>query len=340
MVRDRLRVTIADLAEAAGTSKAAVSYALNDQPGVSESTRHHILKTAERIGYHRGPARRSRRRTTAAGRPELGVALSPTRHRGETPNYYVAELLAGVEREAQRHDVQLNTQIWTPDFRPDRSRKADGMLFLGGAFDPDSLADIEPPAIIVGTSFPQLAIDSVLADNRQGAYLATTHLLDQGCRKLALINGPDHATTTSRKLTGFEDALHHRGIPRENAEVVQAEFAAEAGEAAARTLLSDSEPPDGIVAGDDVIAIGAMHAAFDLRLRVPEDVRITGFGDSPTASLIRPALSSVDVFLQQMGQIAVRRMLDLLGSDDTDLPSVRSLVSPRLVVRSSSGSAP
>lgn len=329
-MEDTAKPTLDDLARAAGISRTAASYALNGQPGVSDQTRRHVVEVAGRIGYrHQARARQARAGT-------LGAALSPTRHRGETPNYYVAELLAGAEGEARSQRFQVNVEVWTAERGAAVPEGIDGMLFLGGAFDPDVIAQVGVPSVLVGTSFPQLRIDAVLADNRQGVYLATAHLLDQGCERVALLNGPARAGTTNSKLIGYQDALQERGREPHRSDVTQAEFAVEAGEEAARTLLRRKDRPDGIVAGDDVIAIGALHAAAELGLRVPEDVAIVGFGDSPTSALLRPPLSSIDVFLQQMGQIAVRRLLDRLSAPGTEQPYVRSLVSPRLVVRGSS----
>ena len=332
-MEDSAKPTLDDLARAAGISRTAASYALNHRPGVSDETRRHVLDVAGRIGYrHQGRSRRARPRLAGT----LGAALSPTRHRGETPNYYVAELLAGAEGEAHRQRFQVNVEMWAPERGPEIPEGTDGMLFLGGAFDPDAIARVDVHAIVVGTSFPQLQIDAVLADNRQGVYLAASHLLDQGCRRVALLNGPASAATTNSKLIGYQDALQERGLEQDPSDVALAEFSVEAGEEAARALLRRRRRPDGIVAGDDVIAIGALHAAADLGIAVPEDVAIVGFGNSPTSSLLRPPLSSIDVFLQQMGQIAVRRLIDRLAAPDTDQPYVRSLVSPRLVVRGSS----
>lgn len=335
-MEDAAKPTLDDLARAAGISRTAASYALNGQPGVSAETRRHVVEVASRIGYrHQGRTRQPR--PGRAG--NLGAALSPTRHRGETPNYYVAELLAGAEGEARRQRFQVNVEMWTPERGPEVPEGTDGMLFLGGAFDPDVIARVNVPAIIVGTSFPQLRIDAVLADNRQGVHLAASHLLDQGCQRVALLNGPARAATTNSKLIGYQDALQERGLEWRRSDVKQVEFSVEAGEEAARSLLSRPERPDGIVAGDDVIAIGALHAAAGLGIRVPEDVAIVGFGNSPTSALLRPPLSSIDVFLQQMGQIAVRRLLDRLGAPGTEQPYVRSLVNPRLIVRGSSAGA-
>jgi DNA-binding LacI/PurR family transcriptional regulator len=325
---------LGDVAREAGVSKSAASYVLNGRPGVSGATRTRVLEVAERIGYrHRGAGR---------GRPAgtLGAVLSPTRRHGETPNYFVAELLAGAEREARRLGYELSIGWWDPERGTEPRPGVRAVLFLGGAFEPDALARISTPAVVVGTTFPSLHLDAVLADNRRGLYLATTHLLDLGRRRLALLNGPARASTTSSKQLGFQDAFLERELAWEDRPMRRLAFSAEAGEEAALSLLRSSSPPDGIVAGDDVIAIGALHAAARLGIRVPEELAIVGFGDSPAASLLRPSLSSVHVFLQEMGSLGVRRLVHRLQEDPKEGPRVQSLVAPELVVRRSSGGSP
>ncbi|MFZ0217850.1 MAG: LacI family DNA-binding transcriptional regulator [Candidatus Dormiibacterota bacterium] len=329
-----LRARLEDVAREARVSKAAASYVLNGRPGVSDGTRDRVLEVASRLGYHHRRAPRGPLPGAVAG--TLGAALSPTRHEGETPNYYVAELLAGVEREARRNRYHVNVEMWTAGHDAEVPEGIDGMLFLGGAFDPAALARIRIPALLVGTSFPQVSLDAVLADNRLGAYLATAHLLDGGRRRIALLNGPPHATTTNSKQAGFQDALWERELPSGSALAVRVEFTVGAGEAGARALLTGPKVPDAIVTGDDVIAIGVLNAAADLGIRVPDDLAIVGFGDSPTGALLRPALSSVHVFQQEMGRLGVRRLLDRLRESSESTPCVRSLVSPELVVRESS----
>lgn len=328
------RPRLQDLAREVGISRTAVSYVLNGRPGVSEETRRRVLQAVERIGYRHPRASRGSSPGESGG--TLGAALSPTRHQGETPNYFVAELLAGVEQEARRHGFQVNVEMWTPGRSPGSLGSVQGMLFLGGAFDLAAITEVPVPSVLVGTSFAQAPTDSVLADNRRGTYLSTAHLLGRGLRRLALLNGPPHAGTTSSKQVGFLDAFRERELPWNAADMPQLEFTAEAGEEMTRTLLSSSTPPDGIVAGDDVIAIGALHAAQELGVRVPDELAIVGFGDSPAGALLRPALSTVHVFQEEMGRLAVRRLLDRLGDVSGSAPCVRSLVSPTLVVRESS----
>jgi DNA-binding LacI/PurR family transcriptional regulator len=328
------RPRLEDLAREVGISRTAVSYVLNGRPGVSEETRQRVLRAVERIGY-RHP-RASRGSSPGEGGGTLGAALSPTRHQGETPNYFVAELLAGVEKEARGHGFQINVEMWTPGRSPGSLGAVQGMLFLGGAFDPAAITSVPVPSVLVGTSFAQVPTDSVLADNRRGIYLSTAHLLQQGLRRLALLNGPPHAGTTSSKQVGFLDAFRERELPWNAADMPQLEFSVAAGEEMTRALLNSSTPPDGVVAGDDVIAIGALHAAQELGVRVPDELAIVGFGDSPAGALLRPALSTVHVFQEEMGRLAVRRLLDRLGDVSGSAPYVRSLVSPTLVVRESS----
>lgn len=328
------RPRLVDVAREAGISKAAASYVLNGRLGVSEETRDRVLGVAMRMGYrHRGGAA-GPLRGMAAG--SIGVLLSPTRRDGEAPNYFVAELLAGVDVEARRQRQQLRVSWWEPEAAIESLPGVDGVLLLGGSFDPDALLGYASPLVLVGASFPKLQADAVLADNRQAAYLATAHLLRRGRRRPVLLNGPGHSPTTSLKEVGYREALI-AGAASPESPAVRVDFTVEAGEAAARSLLTGPHPPDGIVAGDDVIAIGALHAAQAVGARVPEDVAVIGFGDSPEASVMRPHLSSVHLFLREMGALSVRRLLDRIRGPGERPPAVRSLVSPRLVARASTG---
>lgn len=326
------RPRLEDVARAAGVSKAAASYVLNGNGRIAEDTRERVLAAAATIGYsvHR-PARQVATGQTAA----LGAVLSPTRYESEIPNYYVAELLAGVEEEARSRSLAVHVTRWTgrvPAMALDGS--VDGLLFLGGAFEPARLALAPLPAVLVGTSFPELELDAVLADNRRGMYLATRHLLEAGCVRPALVNGPDHAPTSDSKWLGFRDALKERGIRPDAFQVVFAEFSPEAGYHWTSRMLREPDVPDGLVVGDDAIAVGVLQAAEDMRVAVPEGLAIVGYGDSDVGQVLRPALSSVRVFQRRMGRLAVSRLVDRLeGRTDG---YVRILVGPELVPRGSS----
>jgi LacI family transcriptional regulator len=313
-------------------SKTAVSYALNGTGRLGEDTRQRVQTAAAELGYR---VHRAAREVATGQAGAIGAVLSPTRHEGETPNYYVAELLAGVEDEARRKQLAVQVAMWdghTPPMAADGS--VDGLLYLGGAFDPAVLAQVALPAVLVGTSFSEVEMDAVLADNRRGIYLAASHLLAAGCRRLALLNGPHHAPTSDSKWLGFRDALKQRSLDPDGFEVVFTDFLPEAGYEAGRRLLEGGSPPDGLVVGDDAIAVGALHAAQDLGIEVPAQLGVVGYGDSELGRMLRPALSSVRVFQRRMGRLAVRRLADRLRGRAEGY--IRILVGPELVVRESS----
>ncbi|MGH7912646.1 MAG: substrate-binding domain-containing protein [Candidatus Dormibacteraceae bacterium] len=243
----------------------------------------------------------------------LGAILSPTRHEGETPNYYVAELMQGVAAETKRAGFELQVAMWDgalPEMA--HARNLRGLLFLGGNFAPEVLRTLRRPIVLVGTFFPQVACDAILADNHRGAYLATRHLLELGCRRLGLVNGPGHATTSDSKWLGYRDALHEWGQEVDPAIVAAADFLPAEGYDAARALLGGPQRPDGLFVADDAIALGVLQAASDLGLRVPRDLAVVGYGDSPMAAMLRPPLTSVRVFQRRMARLATHRLLERL----------------------------
>lgn len=327
------RPRLEDVAGAAGVSKATVSYALNGGGGIAPETRERVLEVAAQLGYQ---PRRRRSVTPRGG--TLGAILSPTRAEGETPNYYVAELLEGAEAGARRAGLELQVAMWNgslPEMA--RSRHIQGLLFLGGAFPPDVLCTLDKPIVLVGTFFPQLACDVAMADNERAAYLATRHLIRAGGRRVGLVNGPAHAATSDSKWLGYRAALREAGREVDPALVAAADFLPTQGYDAGRRLLEAAVAPDALFVGDDAIALGVLQAAADLGLRVPDDLAVVGFGDSPMARMLRPELSSIRVFQHRMGRTATQRLLTRLRGG-AESP-VRMLLEPELVVRGSSDPA-
>lgn len=327
---DAPRPRLEDIGRAAGVSKATVSYALNGGGAIAPETRERVLEVAAQLGYRpRGRGVEPLRRGT------LGAILSPTRHEGETPNYYVAELLQGAAAEARRAGFELQVAMWDgslPEMA--HARNLGGLLFLGGLFPADVLRTLDRPIVLVGTFFPQLACDAVMADNHRAAYLATRHLLAAGRTRVGLVNGPLHATTSDSKWLGYRDALREAGRDVDPTLVAAADFLPAQGYAAARRLLEAADPPDALFVGDDAIALGVLQAAADQGRRVPDDLAVVGHGDSPMAPMLRPELSSVRVFQRRMARLATQRLLTRIrGGAESH---VRMLLEPELIVRGSS----
>lgn len=326
-------VTIGDLAVELGISKATVSYALNNKPGVSAETRSKVLALAEKSGYrHRG--RKTSRPTKTA---IIGAVLSGTSS-DASPNYYVTELLVGAEEACRAAGYTLMVSAWDGSPVPEAFRAAGvvGVLYLGGSFDLSAIELSEIPKVLVGTAPSTGSCDAVLADNYQGAYLATAHLIEGGRRRPCFINGPSTTATSQSKLTGFLAAVRAAGIAESECTVVSGDFTLDSGYELTRQVFSGDAPrPDSVFVADDPMALGCLRALDDLGLDVPGEVAVVGFGDSLAGRSSRPTLSTVEVFQTQLGAIGARFLIERITG--TNGPQQRILVAPRLVVRESSG---
>lgn len=326
------RITLREVATAAGVSLATASYAINGKTAVSPATRERVLAAAKELGYRRT---RIAREPGSRAMTRIGAVLSPTFVLTEEPNYYIAELLGGVQAEAAARRFQVEVRTWGDD---DGAALADGgvagILYLGGSFPSDLAAPQGIEAIVVGTMLPNSSIDAVLADNRVGAYAAVSHLIAQGKRRIGFINGPSRTLTSEEKLLGYREALYAHGIEPDSQLIRIGDFTIASGYRLTQDLLAVTSRPDALFIADDPMAVGALHALEDVGVQVPREIAIVGYGDSPAGLYLRPTLSTVRVFQQRMGVLATRRLLDRLAGDAEE--QVRILVSPSLVVRESS----
>jgi DNA-binding LacI/PurR family transcriptional regulator len=326
------RVTLADIATRSGFSKATVSYALNGREGVSERARTEILELAKSLGYvRRGP----RRDFDSRQDRKIGVVISRTEPDGSL-NYYITSLLAGFEEHCRQAGIALEVATWEgwSTYGSIRDGAISGFAYLGGSFTTDILAGAPEPSVLIGTDCPGWAYDTVLADNRRGAYLATKHLLEQGRLRLGMINGPRTTRTSESKWAGFQDALAEFATASEVGTEV-GEFSFESGyEAVKRFFTGKRESPNGLFVADDPMALGACRALSDLGIAVPQEVAVVGFGNSPAGAIARPTISTVEVFKSHLGSIGASLLLDRL--DGVPAPHQLILVAPSLVVRESS----
>jgi LacI family transcriptional regulator len=177
--------------------------------------------------------------------------------------------------------------------------------------------------------------DLVHTSDTAGARELTAHLIERGYRRLAFLGGEQSATPTRERLDGFRQALSAAGRAAEVDDIVFQEFTRNGGREGAATLLDRQDRPDAIVAGNDLIAIGVLDVARERGLRVPEDLAVTGYDDIEAASLVSPALTTVENPAREIGRTCARLLLERLDGDVSDVTRTVAL-SHRLVVRQSS----
>lgn len=334
------RARLTDVATVAGVSIATVSRVLNGKPGVSPQARQGVMAALDMLGYERP----ERLRTRSAGLiglivPELSnpvfpalaqVVESALTERGYTP--LLCTQSPGGTTEDQYVEILLEHGV-------------DGIVFVSG-LHADSSASTERYHRLRGRGVPFVMVNgfaqgvdapSISTDDASAVEQAVRHLVSLGHRRIGLAIGPTRLVPARRKRDAFCDALARQLGEREpEAHVVSTLFTVEGGQAAASELLDSGHTA--IVCGSDLMALGVVRCARNRGLRVPEDVSVVGFDDSPLIAFTEPPLTTIRQGVDVLGRAAV----DALVSEIAGTPVSRAemLVHPELVVRGSTTTAP
>jgi len=328
------RSTIRDVALEAGVSTATVSRVLNGSPKVSAGTRAVVLGAMERHGF---TARR--RRSRAMPLRDLVAVRCPY-----TLTDYFGVILSGVARslrlrgkglflsaEAEEGDEASLAELLRPEM-------TDGAVLILPPEPSAKLLDLRAqgyPFVVIDprTALPA-DIAAVSAAHLTGSRLATEHLIKLGHRRIAAIAGPLNWIATDGRLLGYRAALAATGhLAPEELVQVGGEPTIAHGLEAARRLLDLPDRPTGIVAFNDKIAIGAMEAAAERNLRVPEDLSVVGFDDLDLSRVVVPHLTTVRQPLEEMARLGVELLIRLI--ERREIHTLHIELATELVVRSS-----
>lgn len=323
------RVTINDVARAAGVSVATVSKVINSRYGVAPATSERVLGVVAELGYESSLVASSlRRRTTNV----IGILVAEFEP-------FSTELLKGVsgalvgsgyELLAYAGSLSDNQVGWE---RRSLSRLAGTLI--------DAAVIVTPTVLSPAASIPVVAIDphtgpagqtTIDSDNAGGGRAATQHLIDLGHRRIAHVRGRTDLESALLRERGYRDALAGAGIPFDPELVRDGGYSAAVTTEVARELLTLPDRPTALFAANDLSAIRVVEVAQQLGLRVPQDVSVVGFDNIPEAANCAPPLTTIAQPLQQMGAEAVRMLLDLLLGLERE-QHVR--LPARLVVRAS-----
>ena len=319
------RVTIADVATAAGVSKTAVSFAFNSPEKLAGATLERVLGVARDLGYAPHPAARalSMRRSGAIG------VLIPQRLSTIFANPFLSELIQGLGELCEEHDL---TMLLVPPLAGSlegaiRRASVDGFIALGLSPDDGALETLDRlgiPAVLVDSEGSSLH-PSVNVDDAGGAEEAAQHLLDLGHRHMAIIELPPTQAkvattpTASRRLAGYHTALDRAGAPKPHS--VNAVTTMAAGAQAFESLPKGKRRPTGILAMSDTVAIGVMAAAQSAGVKVPQELSVVGYDDLPMAAWTSPGLTTVRQPIIEKGRVAARLLIQLLQGRSVESPA-------------------
>lgn len=328
--------TLQDIALAVGVTPTTVANALKGRGNVSEATRNRILQCAKELRYQPNMLARS----LAQGKTYTLGFLLPT-----IANPFYPEIAEAIERTAHQHSYQMllcNTLYDSALGRQqlDRlvSRWVDGVIVMGVSMD---IAAISAhfqhglPTVLCNWQENEVIEDipHVSADFHCAGKLAAQHLLSLGHQCMAVIVDLPRQTL---RLQGFCEALQAAGVTLDHKMIQQGNSTLESGYAATQHLLSQPERPTAIFATTDWMALGAIEAAQDAGLRIPQELSIIGLDDIVVSTHIRPPLTTVAVPKFQVAKEATELLLGLINKE-ADLPMLR-LIEPLLIVRQSTAS--
>jgi len=331
------RVTLLDVANSSGLSRATVSLVLRDSPLVAEETRQRVLEAMQNLGYvyHRPAANlRSHKSHT------VGLVVS------DITNPFFAELTMSIEAQLDKANY-VSLLCNTSEMLSKQERllstmqeySADGILLSPVRGTP--LATIEKlqrsrlPFVLFGRYVPGIQADYVGADNIFGAGVAVEHLISLGHRKIAFIGGPVNTSTRQEREQGWRQAQTNHNVPINESFVVTTAATREGGSQAIRQLLQLPDKPTACLCFNDVMAFGVILGLQSMNLRPGADFAVIGFDDIAESAMIHTKLTTMAMSPRQIGAEAVQLLLDLIENPD-QLPR-QIILQPQLVIRESCG---
>jgi LacI family transcriptional regulator len=332
-------VTSVDLAAHLGLSQSTVSRVMRGDPAVTEKTTKRVLAAARELGYVPNSAARSlvTKRARAIGvvvadlkSPFYPAVVDAIQHRLSQQGYRMALI----------RDPDIPKDVDSVDVLDPAT--VDGMIFVSARRKSRTVRKVlerNTPVVLLSRNDPTLNLEAVLSDDEGAGELVIDHLAGLGHREIAILSVPRDRTNGAAREDGARRALKRRGIAVPKSYVLRGEIDHEHGVQMATELLSVDRPPSAIFCVTDELAFAALDAAARLGVRIPEELSVVGFDDSPQAEWAMINLTTVHQPIEDMAGEAVRLLLARIDQDVPEQPGAR-VFPVTLHVRGTTGPAP
>ena len=329
------RITIEDVAKAAGVSRQTVSRAINDKGEISRETKERVMQAVQKLGYR--PNRLAQSMVTQRTHT-IGLVL------GNITNPFFPEVTRGVQDMAQANDY--NVFLCNTDDKADvemqmlRSLAAqgvDGIILFSHQANEDDLrtfADTYHPIVVINRILHHPHVSILMVDNDRGGKLAADYFISQGHQRMGVLTNSHSSLSQVRRIGGFRRQLQACGLIFTDDHIVAALANLDGGYLGAKQLLERHPDTTAIFTYNDLMALGAMRACRELNRPVPEEIAIIGFDDISLARMTTPSLSSIHVDKYAIGQKAINRLFSMLEFPQKQFPLLELNV--KLIVRESS----
>jgi LacI family transcriptional regulator len=337
---NKKKTTIQDIADELNTTASTVSRALQDHPRISDATKKAVREMAEELHYQPNNVASALR----SGKSHvLGIILP------RIDRYFFASILQGIEaitNKAGYHIIMSQTHDSTATERSNIATllqaRVDGILASYALETQDfshykDIVDNDIPLILFDRLHETLEtypVEAVVLDDYLGAFKATEHLIEQGCRRIIHFAGPQHVSIYKERRRGYEEALKRNNLPLDENMILESDVKLNAGRTLGEKLIAGDQLPDAIFSASDYAAGGAMEVLREQGIDAPDDVAVAGFGNEPFTSFIN--LTTVDQHGEEMGRMAAKLFLNQMDDEQDTRSRSKTVLNPELIVRESS----
>lgn len=324
--------SLKDIAARLGISIATVSRALQNNPAISKATREKVFRTAREMNYTKNFIADSLR---SGQLPVIGVIVP------HAVTLFYSSIIDGIEQVAAQEGYAVITMNSHESYEEEKSNVHSLQnLHVAGIIASvtqeteefrhfDNLAKNNLPVVFVARDIPTRNFSSVTADSVESAHKATRHLIEQGCRRIAILCGPSRLNMVTERKHGYIEALHDNRLLVRPEYVAYSDINQQAAMQATKQLLALKERPDAILALNDILLFAAMKAIKSSGLSIPDDIALIGFSDVEYAEYTSPSLSTIEDQSHLMGETACRLLLQHINGLTTPvrriIPTVQKI---------------
>lgn len=327
-------VTIEDVAKLAGVSNSTVSRVLNDREYVKESTRKKVFDAVSELGYKPSRIARSLRANSSK---IIGLIIS------DIQNPFFTSLVRAVEDIAYTNNYSLI--LCNTDEDPEKeklyvelmlSERVSGVI-ITPTREHDcplrKLLEMNVATVCVDRQVLDCETDSVLSDNAKSSFKLIEHLIQNGHKRIGALFGPSNITTFRKRLQGYKEAHEEYGLAIDKDLIQQGIPKEQEGYELANRILDLDDPPTAMIAGNNLMALGALHAIKDRQWSIPEDISLVSFDDREWAQLISPTITVASQPTYEMGRLAAEQVMRRL--EDSDEPFQHIVLESEIILRES-----
>ena len=315
MNKPEKEVTIYDIAKKLNISAATVSRGLQDRPGTNKDTKKRILEAAAEMGYHSNSFASNLRNKKSN---IIGVIVP------RLNSVFMSQVIAGIENEVSNANFTLIISQSLESMKKEMagagamySNRVDGLL-VSLAYDTTNIDHFKhflkrgTPVIFFDRVFENKKYPAIYIDNYKAAYEVTSHLIEQGCKRIVHLTGSQLQNVYHDRFRGYKQALVDHHIDFDEQLLLVSGLSAADGIEAAETILKMDKLPDGVFAANDQCAVTCMQVIKKAGVKIPNDIAFAGFNNDPLTCIIEPNLTTINYKGYEMGQISAKLLMDLM----------------------------